>query len=81
MGNVAEIQEQLGPIASALRLDGYELRVSGAGDHLDLQIAALEDACEDCLSPPEVFARIVSGALKGAYKPEAIMIRYPGSTQ
>lgn len=77
MPEIVEIRQKLEGIVSALKLDGYDLKVERAGKHLDLRIGVLENACEDCLSPPSIFARVISGALKGQYSPENIRISYP----
>jgi hypothetical protein len=72
-----DVEGALAGIRDALRLDGYELEITGVADMLSLRIVATEDACEDCLVPQAVMARTFSAALAGRYPPERIAIDYP----
>lgn len=73
-----EATESLAGIIDAMKTDSYEVEVLEAGtDNLSLSIAALDGACEDCLSPHAVMAGVISGALGGRYTPEQIRITYP----
>jgi Fe-S cluster biogenesis protein NfuA len=77
-GEAAAVDEALAGIRTGLHADGYDIEVTEAStDRLALRIVALEGACEDCLSPPNVMAMIISGSLDGAYAPEELKIAYP----
>jgi Fe-S cluster biogenesis protein NfuA len=72
-----QVTEALEGISEALRLDGYDLQVTGVADTLDVRIVALDGACEDCLVPAGAMAQTISGALRGSFRPEQITIAYP----
>lgn len=74
----AEVEKAIEPFAEALRSDGYEIGiVSVAPDAIDLQIDALEDACEDCLVPEHVMAPMIADGLPPELRTARISIRYP----
>jgi hypothetical protein len=77
-GDRAAVAAALAEIQQTLRVDGYRLDVDGAtATGLQVSITALEDACEDCLAPPDVLKMIISARLDGAYQPDAIELRLP----
>jgi Fe-S cluster biogenesis protein NfuA len=77
-GDSAAVDGALSGIREGLQADGYDIEVVEATpDRLGLRIIALEGACEDCLSPPNVMSMIISGSLDGAYGPEEMEIGYP----
>jgi hypothetical protein len=72
------LQGRLAEVREALRADGYDLHVDGlAGGRLDLSILALENACEECLVPREIMARVIADSLGDPTITE-IRLRYPG---
>jgi hypothetical protein len=63
---------------TALQADGYEIDVREVGGHVDAQITATADACEDCLAPKAVLLAMLGQAL--GVPVESIDLRYPGES-
>jgi hypothetical protein len=78
---VTDVQASLAPIAQGLGADGYELEVLKASeDALELRVVALENACGECLVPPDAMAQVISVSLKQLYGPGDIRIEYPAAS-
>lgn len=73
------VAEDLAGITQALDADGYTLEVLDESETLSLKISAREDACEECLVPPEVMAPTIAAATNGRYGADQIRLEYPGA--
>ena len=69
-------QQGLKDMQATLAADGYELDAREEGERVIVSIAATPEACEDCLSPPEIMRAILGKTL--AVPAEAIELHYPG---
>lgn len=77
-GDRTAVLEALASVRETMQLDGYRLDVNGASaERLDLEIVALDDACEECLAPAMVLKMMVSTDLSEAYAPEEIDVVMP----
>jgi hypothetical protein len=70
-------QQGLKDMQATLAADGYELDAREEGERVVVTIAATPEACEDCLSPPEIMRPILGKTL--AVPAEAIELHYPGA--
>jgi len=61
-----DLDHALEPVSSALAADGYVLSARFEEDALTVRIAAGPDACEDCLIPKSLMARMIGSALADA---------------
>lgn len=66
----------LASMQATLAADGYELHAREDGERVVVTIAATPEACEDCLSPPDVMRAILGQSL--AVPADAIDLHYPG---
>lgn len=72
------LERALAPVASALAADGYELTARFEEDALAVRIAAGPAACEDCLVPKSLMARMIVSALTDAGVPAGqVDLTYP----
>jgi hypothetical protein len=62
----AGLVKALQPISSALEADGYFLNAAVAGPGLKIEIVAGPEACEDCLVPKDMMARMITSVLSEA---------------
>lgn len=77
--SVSEVEVALAPMMKSFEADGYQLKVLEVGETLSLKLLAMDDACPDCLVPAKIMTVLISTELKGAYKPEGILIEYPNA--
>lgn len=68
-------RQGLEAMQATLAADGYELAAREEHERVVVTIDATPDACEDCLSPPEVMRAILSKTL--AVPAESIELHYP----
>ncbi|WP_182379269.1 hypothetical protein [Nocardioides sp. WS12] len=61
--------------------DDYHVTVDLVDDVLTFDIAAGEDACEDCLTPPAILERIIRSLLsESGIEPKEVVVKYPPKT-
>lgn len=58
------LETTLQPVIIALEADGYEVAVSEDAGAVSFRISASADACEECLSPPEVLEPMITYLLR-----------------
>jgi hypothetical protein len=76
------VEQHLTDLRAALAADGYRLSVTDARvDALSLDIAALDDACPDCLVPPSLMETIVRAAIPNDAQFTTIYIKYPAALE
>lgn len=68
-------EQGLRDMQAALAADGYALDARQEGERVVVTIDATPEACEDCLSPPEVMRAILGKSL--AVPANAIELHYP----
>jgi hypothetical protein len=69
----------LAGLRAGLEADGYELAAQAVeGGRYRVEITATENACEDCLVPKPLMARLVASALDVG--PDHIELRYPNES-
>ena len=68
-------REGLESMQATLAADGYALEAREEGERVVVTIAATPEACEECLSPPEVLQAILARSL--AVPLEAVELHYP----
>jgi|ERR1700678_969987 hypothetical protein len=77
---LAEASGMVAGIASALAADGYALRVTRVSGLLaEIEVAAMLQACPECLVPKSTMGNILKQAL-GPMGVQDISLVYPGST-
>ncbi len=78
----SDVEKAIGPFAEALRSDGYEIGVTSASpDLVELEIVALEGACEDCLVPEHVMAPMIADTLPASLRGANVRIQYPAHAE
>jgi len=77
MPTAEEVTSSLGALRTGLNADGYNLELMSIDDKVRLKVVALENACEECLVPKEVMARILASQIETPIAPEDIAITYP----
>jgi hypothetical protein len=70
-------EQGLKDVQAMLAADGYALDAREDGERVVVRIEATSEACEDCLSPPEVMRAILGKSL--AVPAEVIELHYPGA--
>lgn len=79
--SIAEVRQALDNMREGLHQDGYDLKVNGVHDGVaTLTILALEDACEDCLVPPDTMAAIIHGSIPDHLGVRSVTITYPDAS-
>jgi hypothetical protein len=68
-------QQGLRDVQTMLAADGYALDAREEGERVVVTISATPEACEDCLSPPELMRAILGRSL--AVPAESIELNYP----
>lgn len=64
---MANMQELLSPIKTALNLDGYEMVLLDASEKgISIEVRAGADACADCLAPATIFKGVIVDTLAQA---------------
>jgi Fe-S cluster biogenesis protein NfuA len=74
------VMASIDPLRMGLNADGYDMEIMSIDDKIRLRVIAMDDACEDCLVPQEVMARIIASTLQAsesAVTPDDIVISYP----
>jgi hypothetical protein len=72
------LDRALEPVSAALAADGYALSARRDGEAVAVRIAATPEACDDCLVPKELMARMITGALADAgLGASSVDLRYP----
>lgn len=73
------LDEALAPMREQLGADGYGLQASLTDEHvLEVEVVALDDACEECLVPRDLLATMLADQLTTAGHPvDDIRVRYP----
>jgi hypothetical protein len=73
-----DVEAALEVARSMLQGDGYDVQLSGHADgELKLTIVAGADACEECLVPKDVLARIIATTLPPDLAGTRITLTYP----
>jgi hypothetical protein len=77
--DTADYHAALAPMREQLAVDGYGLEAVVSDEHLvQVQVVALDDACEDCLIPKDLFASMISDQLTSAGLPVSdLQLSYP----
>lgn len=70
-------QQGLKDVQTMLEADGYSVDAREEGERVVVTISATPEACEDCLSPPDLMRAILGKSL--AVPAEAIELHYPGT--
>jgi hypothetical protein len=72
-----ELTEILAPVIGALEADGYEPKIEARDGVVSFEVAAGPDACEECLSPPEILRQTIAHLLTQSGISDDIQIQYP----
>lgn len=73
----SELQTVLAPLVNALEADGYGAVIEESPGLVSFEIVAGPDACEECLSPPQVMTGIIESVLRqNGYQVE-LRLKYP----
>jgi hypothetical protein len=72
-----DLTEILAPVIGALEADGYEPKVEAHDGVVSFEVIAGPEACEECLSPPEVLTGMISHLLNQSGISDDIKVRYP----
>jgi hypothetical protein len=72
-----QLESVLAPLVNALEADGYGAVIEESPGHVSFQIVAGPDACEECLSPPQIMTGIIESVLRqNGYQVE-LQLKYP----
>ena len=78
--DLSAIEAALEPLKGGFEADGYALKVLPAqGDSITIAVEALEDACEECLVPENLFRRMIDSALAALPESPSYQVRYPAT--
>ena len=81
MVDLSAAEDAVAPLLTMLSADGYDLRLTAAGDHsLCVEVIATHDACADCLVPKDLFASMATEYLERNGITAALDVRYPSDT-
>ena len=69
-------QRGLKDVQTMLAADGYAVDAREEGERVVVTISATPEACEDCLSPPDLMRAILGKSL--GVPAETIELNYPG---
>lgn len=75
------VEEALSDVRSALRADGYDLRLADDGGRIMVEVTAGPAACAECLIPKDVLVTVVRRAVEdvvGRADEGALCVVYPG---